>query len=227
MTATDIQQENSEGVIDLPESFPVVRFILKFLYTSDYDAPAPYLMHQLQVYVAADKYGIPALKATAARHALAYLDAAACSYKRMTAPDLRAMTVSGIAFSTVIEYVYGNTLDGSDILRRKLVSIARASLPSEHAATEHEGWTALFRETPAFALDMLIIQPKPETHLRRVVRLCFACANSSDLWSNIHSGTDESEWLRTDINVLGKFHPFRCASCEDWKATHIILEKIT
>ena len=110
MTATDIQQENSEGVIDLPESFPVVRFILKFLYTSDYDAPAPYLMHQLQVYVAADKYGIPALKATAARHALAYLDAAACSYKRMTAPDLRAMTVSGIAFSTVIEYVYGTHL---------------------------------------------------------------------------------------------------------------------
>jgi len=184
-------------------------------------------MHQLQVYVAADKYGIPALKATAARHAIAYLDAAQCSYKRMKAPDLRAMTVSGIAFSTVMEYVYGNTLDGSDILRRKLVDIARASLPSEQAAAEHEGWTNLIREIPALALDLLIIQPKRETHLRQVVRLCYGCANNPDLWSSIQSGTDESEWLRTDINVPGKFYPFRCASCQDRKATHIILEKVT
>jgi hypothetical protein len=224
-TETDVPQENLEGIIDLPESTAVIRSILSYLYTNEYDAAVPYLMHQLEVYVAADKYDIPALKSTAARHAVAYLDAAECNFKRMTAPDLGTMTVSGTALSTVIQYIYSNTLDGGNILRQKLVSIVRNSLPAEQTDTEHEAWAQLFGAVPSFAVDLLISRPpslKSHHKLRRTVSLCYGCAKDSEWWSGMMSkpyDVDYSHVREGDSEV--------CGSCKSIFTLYRIFLKIT
>jgi len=232
LIVTDIPQENLAGVIHLSESTSVVGSILKFLYTNSYDAPTPYLMHHLEVYVAADKYNISGLKDTAARNALAHLNGAECNYMRMTAPDLGTLTVCGTGFFTVTQYVYTNTTDETDVLRLKLASIGRNLLPPR-ATAQREAWTALFSEVPAFGLDLLMTPPQPppgrklEKDLREVISLCLTCVVASHWWPKMGPPTPTVDFCRFDSGS-GAW-PDPCSECGEKGPgiTYRIFKKIT
>jgi len=142
----------------LPESSRIVRSMLSFLYTNNYMSPASHshtqkMMHHLHIYIAADKYGIPALQQRAKRILSNYLDSTKSgSLSKQAAPSDSSDEPDH--FFHLVRFLYENTHDQSDPLRCKVVDTARAIWVKQHTATQQELWIQLFGQVPAFAYEL-------------------------------------------------------------------------
>lgn len=161
----DFYQEKLEGVINLPESLEVTKSILSFFYTSSYeeDRRSP-TKHSAGVYVAAEKYEIPALKPLALTKLVALFRSlesridkggkgGQCTQEMLTWLE---------KFLEVVVLVYNNTQD-NDNLRPEIVSTAREILRViairellrlQQLAVSDDAWVRCFELAPAFALDL-------------------------------------------------------------------------
>ena len=136
---------------------------MTFLYTNDYNAPGSQstqqtTLHHLKVYVAADKYGIPALKERAAEILINHHSTNQIGYFGKTVPSSRSVD-DLVDFIELVTFMYENTHDKLDPLRCKLVNVARAMRVGPHTAAVEDAWIECFARVPAFAYELCMSFP--------------------------------------------------------------------
>ena len=152
------RQEKLEGVIELPESSEVIKSMLSFLYRSKYDAmdQARPLQHNVQVYIAADKYDIPTLKTLAQTKVTAWLTLFESSVQAAHRdPACPAPRVDILHFLDMVALVYSGTHTDTDIFRLTFIACAKRIFPLQHAANLEDDWKLCFERAPSFAYEWL------------------------------------------------------------------------
>lgn len=213
---TNPEQEKHEGVIRASEDSSLITSLLHFCYSGDYQVPEDPLfvagighkaLHHAMVYVAADKYGVPALMDFATvrfkEDLSTFMNDRADSSPLYIAPSLfkdnehREQDVAQLF--DAISYIYEHTTSNRRIHQR--IRQLAVQIPWHHKLLERyeNAWANLLEKAPEYAVDLTarlskdLVAHESHHHLREHSKE-YACHTCDAVFSVSKTHRENEGW---------------------------------